>query len=235
MHTICCPIETDRMVEASGRSRISPRSVHVDHWSYRERCAASSPRSWVPTEGCESTFIKKEGSTRRSEVDRAQPCRVRPRWLYEGYICLSNAEEPIEATDVGVRHGTTWVTANDGWKCSRSGGPESRFPMALPWTQERGGSAQWLECSEGALCGRCCIFSSSRRWWRKPCAATGSVSVSVRSLHVCSAAGNAIAVIGKKTGNVRGSVTNQGVDYLTARARFDESDCRNAPSAFADH
>lgn len=81
--------------------------------------------------------------------------------------CLNNTEEAIEATDVGVRRGATWVTANDGWKCSRSGGPESCFPMALPWSQEHGGSAQWLECSEGTLHGRCCIYSSGRRRWRE--------------------------------------------------------------------
>lgn len=103
---------------------------NVDRWSYLKRSAASRPHYWALTEGCDSTFIKKEGSTRCSEVDRAKPCRIRPRWLYEVYLFLSITEEPIEATDVVVRRGTTWSQEMMGGNAADPAGRKvaSRWP-----------------------------------------------------------------------------------------------------------
>lgn len=162
---------------------------------------------------------------------RYSACRSRPRRLYEIYLFLRNAEQPIDAFDMHVRRSTTWLTANDGWKCSRSAGRK----VASRWQCHNATSVVDLRSglSVPRILYKAVVASV-------PAAAGGGANdVLPRGLFLLAPVlyTSAVrlemqnAVKRKKVQNVKSSITNWGVDCLTARARFGENDCRPAQSA----
>lgn len=122
---------------------------------------------------------------------RYSACRSRPRRLYEIYLFLRNAEQPIDAFDMHVRRSTTWLTANDGWKCSRSAGRK----VASRWQCHNATSVVDLRSglSVPRILYKAAVASvpAAAGGGANDVLPRGSVSVSTRSLYVCSAAGDA--------------------------------------------
>lgn len=126
------------------------------------------PMSLVPTKGRECTNFKMEGGRNCSEVEKSTATSGPAERLHGVYLFLGNSKEPMRAIDVHVRrcamlcdpaHNKRWVEGD----AADPAGRELASRWVLPRGHEGGGSAQWLECSEGASHGRCWLSSSCLR------------------------------------------------------------------------